>query len=581
MKLHLPCSLLVSSAIAFGMVAQGVAQTNDGKVVLHVTPKQAYVWVDGRAISEASKHHSLTLPAGDHKIVLANYGYTPETRDVTIVPGKIQALDVTLQAVSGTVSGPFGAMTIEGADRDAVLLNGKTPDYFVGHGDEFNNDWLWKQELVVPPGTYQVTVQSGDKDAWTGSVDVAANKRVVIDVPKGVRKTVDWPRGSKLTSIPRFTVGTASATVAVAKPTAQLSSTVAQVNCGDASQLKWTTTDAPGVQISNVGAVASNGDQSVQPKQNTTYDLTATGPGGTATSTTTVNVNSAIQANLQLAPAEVHYRKIGDKVVQDDSSALSWSASNASNVSIDQFGNVDANGNRPLQITPKQTTPGAIDETINYTLTATNGCGGTETRTAALHIVGTIENPELALARSVYFPTNRPHNLKNDAALLPSEQEALKTLADSFKAYLSAVPDAHLVLGGHADKRGPASYNQALSERRAELAKQFLVQQGIPEANLETKAYGKTDNLTLDQVKQLLDQNPNLSAAEKQKALAKIETVVLANNRRVDITLSGTQQESAKQYPFNSPDYAALVNRGKPLEAKVLENAGQKEKIKN
>lgn len=581
MKLHVSWIPSVISVLALGLVAPGVAQSNDGKVALHVTPKQAYVWVDGRAISEVSKHHSLTLPAGDHKIVLANYGYTPETRDVTIVAGKTQALDVTLQPVSGNLSGPFGAMTIEGANRDAVLLNGKTPDYFVGHGDEFDHDWLWHQELVVPPGTYQVSVQSGDKDAWSGPVDVAANKRVVIDVPKGVRKTVDWPRGSKLTSIPRFTVGTASATVAVAKPTAQLSSTVAQVNCGDSSQLKWTTTDAPGVQISNLGTVASNGDQSVQPKQNTTYELTATGPGGTATSTATVNVNSAIQANLQLAPAEVHYRKIGDKVVQDDSSALSWSASNASNVSIDQFGTVDANGNRPLQITPKQTTPGPVDETVNYTLTATNGCGGTETRTAALHITGTIENPELALSRSVYFPTNRPRNLKHDAALLPSEQDALKALADSFKAYLSAVPDAHLVLGGHADKRGPASYNQALSERRAELAKQFLVEQGIPEANLETKAYGKEQNLTVDQVKQLLEQNPNLSAADKQKALAKIQTIVLANNRRVDITLSKTGQESARLYPFNSPDYATLINRGKPLEAKVVENAGQKEKIKN
>jgi outer membrane protein OmpA-like peptidoglycan-associated protein len=581
MKVHVPCSLLVFSALALGMVAQGVAQNDTGKVVIRVTPKQAYMWVDGRASSEASKHHSLSLSAGDHKIEFANYGYAPETRNVTIVSGKTQALDVTLQPVSGTVSGPFGAMTIEHADRDAVLLNGKTPGYFVGHGDEFNNDWIWKQELVVPPGTYQVTVQSEDKEVWTGSVEVAANKRVVIDVPKGVRKTVDWPRGSKLTSIPRFTVGSASATVAVAKPTAQLSTTVAQVNCGDSSQLKWTTTDAPGVQISNVGTVAPSGDQSVQPKQNTTYDLTATGPGGTVTSTATVNVNSAIQANLQLSPAEVHYRKIGDKVVQDDSSALSWSASNASNVSIDQFGNVDANGNRPLQITPKQTTPGAIDETVNYTLTATNGCGGTETRTAALHITGTIENPELALARSVYFPTNRPRNLKHDAALLPSEQDALKALADSFKAYLSAVPDAHLVLGGHADKRGPASYNQELSERRAELAKRFLVEQGVPEASLETKAYGKTDNLTVDQVKQLVEQNQNLSAEERQKVLAKIQTVVLANNRRVDITLSKTGQESAKQYPFNSPDYKALVDRGKPLEAKTVENAGQKEKIKN
>jgi outer membrane protein OmpA-like peptidoglycan-associated protein len=581
MRLQLPLVPLAVSALALGMVAQGVAQTGDGKVALHVTPKQAYVWVDGRAISEASKHHTLSLSAGDHKIELANYGYTPETRNITITAGKTTDLDVTLQPVSGTVSGPFGAMTIEGADRDAILLNGKTPGFFVGHGDEFNNEWIWKQELVVPPGTYQVTVQSGDKDVWSGPVEVAANKRVVIDIPKGVRKTVDWSRGSKLTSVPRFTVGTASATVAVAKPTAQLSATIAQLNCGDSCQLKWTSTDAPSVQISNVGPVAATGDQNIQPKQNTTYDLTATGPGGTNTSSATVNVNSAIQANLQLSPAEVHYRRIGDKVVQDDSSALTWSASNASTVSIDQFGTVDANGNRPLQITPKKNTPGPVDETVNYTLTATNGCGGTETRTAALHIVGAIEQPELALSRSLYFPTNRPRNLKTDAALLPSEQDALKTLAEAFKTYLTAEPNAHLVLGGHADKRGPASYNRKLSERRAELAKRFLVEQGVPEANLETQAYGKEQNLTEDQVKQLLEQNPNLTAEERQKALAKIQTVVLANNRRVDIKLSTTGQESARMYPFNSSDYMALVDRGKPLEATPVVNAAQKEKVKN
>ena len=103
------------------------------------------------------------------------------------------------------------------------------------------NDWIWKQELVVPPGTYQVSVLSEDKNVWSGSVDVPANQRVVVDIPKGVRKTIAWPRGEKLSAIPRFTVGTASATVAVAKPTAQLSVTAAQVNCGDASQINWTS----------------------------------------------------------------------------------------------------------------------------------------------------------------------------------------------------------------------------------------------------------------------------------------------------------------------------------------------------
>ena len=52
-----------------------------------------------------------------------------------------------MQPVSGKVAGPFGAITIEGDDCDVILLNGKTPEFTVGHGDEFNHDWWWKQEL--------------------------------------------------------------------------------------------------------------------------------------------------------------------------------------------------------------------------------------------------------------------------------------------------------------------------------------------------------------------------------------------------------------------------------------------------
>src|SRR5215472_17902184 len=129
------------------------AFAQNGKLRFHVSPKQAYVFVDDHPISEASKLRSLSLSGGEHKVELANYGYQAVTRTVTITPGKTSDLDVSLEAVASKLSGPFGAITIEGADRDAVLLNGKTPDYFVGHGDEFNNDWLWKQELVVPPGT--------------------------------------------------------------------------------------------------------------------------------------------------------------------------------------------------------------------------------------------------------------------------------------------------------------------------------------------------------------------------------------------------------------------------------------------
>ena len=572
-------SRLIASTVLFVVVAGISTFAQNGKLKIHVTPKQAYVFLDGRAISEASKHHSFTLSAGDHKIELANYGYQAVTRTVTITAGDTTDLKVDLEAVGKTVSGPFGAMTIKGADRDAVLLNGKTPDFLVGHGDEFDHEigW-WKQELVVPPGTYQVTILGGDKEVWSGPVTVGANQRVIVDVPKGVRKTVPWTRGDKLGTIPRFKAGEASADVAVAKPTAEMSATTAQLNCGDASELKWTSTDAPQIAITPIGAVAVSGDQAVQPKQTTTYQLTAVGPGGTATSSATVDVNTSVQANLALSAAEIHYKRVGDQVVEDESTALNWTASNASAVSIDPVGTVDPSGSRTLTVAPQKTDPGSVDETVTYTLKATNDCGGAETRTVALHITGTIE-PGALVMRSVYFPTDRPRTLKSEAALLPSEENTLKTIAEEFKKYLAFKPDAHLMLSGHADRRGPQAYNKPLSERRAELAKRFLVEQGIPEANIDTQAFGKENNLTDDQVKQLLDHDANLSAEERQKVVQKLGNIVLAYNRRVDLTLSSTGQESARTYPFNTEDFARLVDRNGPQKGNGVELAAEKERI--
>src|SRR5262249_3614408 len=301
----------VLSTVVLLLVGGISAFAQNGKVNFRVTPKQAYIYVDDAAIGEASKHRFLSLSAGEHKVELVNYGYQPVTRTVIVIEGKTVVLDIALEAAGGPVSGPFGAITIEGASRDAVLLNGKSPDYFVGHGDEFNNEFWFKQELVVPPGTYQVTIQSKDKDVWSGPVSVAADQRVVVDAHKGVRTSVPWKRGENRGKIPRLRVGTASETVAVEKPAAELSTTAAKINCGEASQLKWTSSDAPQIQISPVGTVAASGEVAVQPKQTTTYDLTAMGPGGTATSTVTVDVNSTVQADLGLSSSEVHYKRVG------------------------------------------------------------------------------------------------------------------------------------------------------------------------------------------------------------------------------------------------------------------------------
>jgi len=168
-----------------------------------------------------------------------------------------------------------------------------------------------------------------------------------------------------------------------------------------------------------------------------------------------------------------------------------------------------------------------------------------------------------------------------EEGLLVSEQEELKSIAVVFKQYIASAPEAHLVLSGHADKRGPGAYNQALSERRVQLAKNYLTEQGIPAGNIETKSFGMEQNLTADQVKQLLGQNPNLSEDDRKSELWRLHTLVLANNRRVDITLSSTGQESLRYYPFKAEDFTKLIDRNVPESATQGEAAPKKDKGSN
>jgi outer membrane protein OmpA-like peptidoglycan-associated protein len=163
---------------------------------------------------------------------------------------------------------------------------------------------------------------------------------------------------------------------------------------------------------------------------------------------------------------------------------------------------------------------------------------------------------------SIYFATAKPSAENPDGGLLPSQEATLTTLAGDFKTYLQSKPDARLTLEGHADRRGSVEYNQQLSERRVDRTKRFLVQQGVPEANIQTEAFGKQENLTDAQVKDAVDRNPELTPEQRQRVLDHMLTIIMASNRRVDITLSNagqSSQKSVRQYPFNAADSLTLI----------------------
>lgn len=86
---------------------------------------------------------------------------------------------------------------------------------------------------------------------------------------------------------------------------------------------------------------------------------------------------------------------------------------------------------------------------------------------------------ELSL-QNIYFDYDK-------SAIRPDAREILKANAEIFTKNSSA----KIVVEGHCDERGTAEYNMALGERRAQEAKQYLVNLGIDASRIETISYGK------------------------------------------------------------------------------------------
>ena len=569
---------LVVAGIFLFAVAECLAK--DAKLQIHVKPDQAYVYVDGTPFGAGSR--KISVAPGKHSIGVYNYGFTPQVQEVSLNEGNNENLAFTLVAVSGSVTGPWGRLQIEGAPRAAVYLNGKTPEYFVAHGDEINNSGnlfaCCTQQLIVPAGTHQVTVVYPHAErTWSGSVDIPANKRVVLNVNTGKQKIRDWPEAAGINSVDRFTAGTASASIAIPPVTGGITAQAAQINCGDSANVAWRTSEAVEATVSadteTLKQAELNGNLAVQPKKSTTYEMVASGPGGVVKSSTNVAVNPEVRSSIEASPSEVRYRRIGDKVIEQGSANLNWKATNANSVRIDPFGTVATDGTQTIKATPKQDGNGPVNEIQTYTLVAANECGGSNTQTASVHVTGTIEPiPEVPLA-SVFFPTGYPTAHDPAAGLVQSQQEALARASEGFKRYLEYDPEAKLTVVGHADKRDATESNQSLSERRAYRVKGYLISMGVPADRIDTVAYGDTQNLDESAVTSLHDQNPNKLENKTTQDL------VWAYNRRVDIALNPKGERSAQFYPGNVPEADFLSSNNRPGEKQIVKLASEKSKL--
>ena len=90
----------------------------------------------------------------------------------------------------------------------------------------------------------------------------------------------------------------------------------------------------------------------------------------------------------------------------------------------------------------------------------------------------------LAKIEDAYFDYDK-------ATLRPDALKALESDSAELRDILKLYPDYKLTIEGHCDERGSAEYNMALGNKRAEAAKAYLVNVGIPSGQLPIVSYGK------------------------------------------------------------------------------------------
>lgn len=95
---------------------------------------------------------------------------------------------------------------------------------------------------------------------------------------------------------------------------------------------------------------------------------------------------------------------------------------------------------------------------------------------------------ELAEAVAAVIVVRAPIYFEFDRARI-TDEAAMKLQAKA--EILQNFPNLAVTIEGHADNRGSLEYNQALGQRRAESAKKYLVNLGLPAAMFRTVSYGE------------------------------------------------------------------------------------------
>jgi peptidoglycan-associated lipoprotein len=167
-------------------------------------------------------------------------------------------------------------------------------------------------------------------------------------------------------------------------------------------------------------------------------------------------------------------------IERGQSTRLTWSTQNATDVNIEGIGKVDANGSQDVK----------PDQSTNYRLIA-RGAGGTQESTARVTVSepAPVQNTQPTLTDEQWFQqTIKDIFFDYDSAAIRADaQSAIQANVQA----LNSKPNLKFTIEGHCDERGSTEYNLTLGDERANAVTQALVQAGVNAGRINVISYGK------------------------------------------------------------------------------------------
>lgn len=97
----------------------------------------------------------------------------------------------------------------------------------------------------------------------------------------------------------------------------------------------------------------------------------------------------------------------------------------------------------------------------------------------------------------------------DSSTLQPEAEQNLQEFASSMNEF----EETNILVVGHTDSKGAESYNQTLSESRAQAATDYLVQEGISAERIRTEGRGETEPIATNETAEGRSENRRVEIA--------------------------------------------------------------------